>query len=464
MRARRLISLFLVGSVALMGAMPAGALSSGDNRYIVRIKSGIAGLPVINLVCSLLGCTVRGSLDTDPSGGLLQPSSLFLVDSLLPIDLNAFLSPLLRLLGVASVERDRPVPLSEGPRVDQQSAAVLDYLWRRTPTSYYGTTVWEGYLEQPAAGIVRLPEMQCAFRATGAGVVAVIDTGIDPNHPALKPVLTSGYDFTRNTPGGDETADLEQQSAAVLDSDGPYEVNQQSAAVLDQQSAAVLDNPDYAAFGHGTMVAGVVHLVAPTANIMPLKAFSADGTGYTSDILRAIYYAVQKKATVINMSFSRPTPTQELKRALDHANSSGLIPVSSAGNEGIAALRYPAALANVVGVASTSNEDTRSSFSNYGKDLVWLAAPGEGIVTTYPGGTYAAAWGTSFSTPFVSGGAALFTGLKTTASYNEASWALAHAKPLSSNLGYGRLDLYRAVAALASSGSSTDSTEGCEAR
>ena len=225
-----------------------------------------------------------------------------------------------------------------------------------------------------------------------------------------------------------------------------------------------LDNPDYAAFGHGTMVAGVVHLVAPTANIMPLKAFSADGTGYTSDILRAIYYAVQKKATVINMSFSRPTPTQELKRALDHANSSGLIPVSSAGNEGIAALRYPAALANVVGVASTSNEDTRSSFSNYGKDLVWLAAPGEGIVTTYPGGTYAAAWGTSFSTPFVSGGAALFTGLKTTASYNEASWALAHAKPLSSNLGYGRLDLYRAVAALASSGSSTDSTEGCEAR
>src|SRR5207244_9014712 len=69
---------------------------------------------------------------------------------------------------------------------------------------------------------------------------------------------------------------------------------------------------------------------------------------------------------------------------------------------------YPAEWQNdVMGVASTSDQDTRSSFSNYGNAIVWVAAPGEAIVTTYPFGTYAAGWGTSFSAPFVSGGSSL---------------------------------------------------------
>src|SRR6202023_685256 len=93
----------------------------------------------------------------------------------------------------------------------------------------------------------------------------------------------------------------------------PAIVNQQSAAILDQQSAAILDqNPKYTAFGHGTMVMGVIHLVAPQAKLLPLKAFNSDGTGYLSDILRAIYYAVQNNAKIVNMSFefkvSSPDP------------------------------------------------------------------------------------------------------------------------------------------------------------
>src|SRR5262249_33521335 len=151
--------------------------------------------------------------------------------------------------------------------------------------------------------------------------------------------------------------------------------------------------------------AGIVHLVAPRAQIMPLKAFGADGQGYTSDIIRAIVYAVRMGAKVINMSFSRATPSDEVRAALQDATNQGLVEVSSAGNDGLQPLVYPAAWPNVMGVASTADDDTRSSFSNYGASLVWVAAPGEAVITTYPWGSFAAGWGTSFSTPFVSGAA-----------------------------------------------------------
>jgi thermitase len=257
-------------------------------------------------------------------------------------------------------------------------------------------------------------------------------------------VLVDGYDFTRNSTGGDEKADLGQASAAVLD--GVYGVNGGgSAAVVDQASAAVLDDAKNAAFGHGTMVAGVVHLAAPTAKIMPLKAFHADGSGYTSDIVRAIYYATFKGAKVLNMSFSRPTSSLEMKLALDIAASRGIILVASAGNLGTSALSYPAAYDNVMGIASTSNHDQRSWFSNYGPKTVWAAAPGEGIITTYPWGSFAAAWGTSFSTPYVAGAAALLVDMQSRATNNQAASAVARAKVLTSDLGYGRLDLYRAA-------------------
>jgi subtilisin family serine protease len=149
------------------------------------------------------------------------------------------------------------------------------------------------------------------------------------------------------------------------------------------------------------MVVGVVHLVAPTAHILPLKSFRPDGAGYLSDILRAVYYAVQSHANIINMSFDFTSSSQEMATAMAYANQNNVICVGSAGNDVQQELVYPAALANVMGVASTSDTDTRSSFSNYGTD-VWVAAPGEAIVTTYPFGTYSANWGTSFSAPFVS--------------------------------------------------------------
>jgi hypothetical protein len=231
-------------------------------------------------------------------------------------------------------------------------------------------------------------------------------------------------------------------------------VNQSSAAILDQSSAAILDgNSQYKAFGHGTMVMGIIHLVAPTAKLLPLKAFKSDGTGLLSDILRAIYYGVQNNANVINMSFDFKMPSQELTNALTYAGQLTMICAASAGNDGQGPpnLVYPAALqSDVMGVASTTNQDARSSFSNYGNALVWVAAPGEAIVSTYPFSTYAAGWGTSFSAPFVSGGAALLRGLKTTIAETEAANAIAVAKALDPVLGlnHGRLDLLLALGAL----------------
>src|SRR5207244_5723211 len=153
-------------------------------------------------------------------------------------------------------------------------------------------------------------------------------------------------------------------------------------------------------------------------------------------------------ADVINMSFDTKTNSQELSNALGYANQQNLVCAASAGNDGQNEIVYPAALQNyVMGVASTNDLDQRSFFSNFGNSIVWVAAPGEAIISTYPFGTYAAGWGTSFSSPFVSGGAALLLSVQMNCNQYQASQAIAHAKLLSPELGHGRLDLYQAVSA-----------------
>jgi hypothetical protein len=320
--------------------------------------------------------------------------------------------------------------------------------------------VWNSYANQPAAQKVRVSDAQSQFGVSGSGIVADIDTGVDPTHPALQSVLLPGYDFTRNQPGGSELTDISSSSCPFTSCPPPAcpscssaQVNQSTAVVLDQSTAAVLDGDDqYAAFGHGTMVMGVIHLVAPTAQLLPLKTFKSDGTGFLSDILRAIYYAVENNANVINMSFDTQTRSRELRKALDYANQNNIICAASAGNEGQSAPPinvYPARWQNdVMGVASTSDQDTRSSFSNYGDEIVWVAAPGEAIVTTYPFSTYAAGWGTSFSAPFVSGGSSLLLNKQANTNESQAASAVAHAVPLGPDMGHGRLDLVQALGAI----------------
>ena len=354
-----------------------------DNRVIVRTTLGLQGLQLFcNGLPVLQNCTVVTGLD----GSLNQ---LFLVTT--PLDLTTFLNLLGGTAGIVDAEADQLLSLVGGLNLVSTPPAGLS---DTTPVSYFGSTVWDGYVNQPAANIVHVSQAQTTFKAMGRGVVADIDTGVDPNHPALKPVLLPGYDFTRNQPGGSEMTDFTGTPPSGSTSN-IAQVNQSTAAVLDQSTAAVLDTSQYAAFGHGTMVMGIIHLVAPQAQLLPLKAFGSDGTGYLSNLLHALYYGVQSGANVVNMSFDMKSNSAEFSKAITYADQNGAICAASAGNDGTQEIVYPAAYqSDVMGVASTSNTDTRSSFSNYGDAIVWVAAPGEGIISTYPFSTYAAGWGT----------------------------------------------------------------------
>jgi len=366
----------------------------------------------VKSACRILGCNVLYALD-----GTVNNVLLVAVPDVL--DTQLLVKLLSVLPGIVDVEIDQVVYTEGTGSATSAPPALLD----KTPVDYYGTTVRRGYVQQPAFDILGLQEAHDRYGLTGRGVtVAVIDTGVDTNHPVLKPSLLPGYDFTRNREGAAEQGDISQSTMAILDGQSgtanqstmaildqgkPGFVNQSTMAILDQSTMAILDGPEYAAFGHGTIVAGVIHLAAPRAKILPIKAFRADGSGYLSDVLRALYYASNKNAKVINMSFSFTSKSRELERTLEYVTSKGAIALSSSGNDGRKTNVYPASYSTVMGVASTTNWDTLSDFSNFGTTVAWIAAPGEAVVSTYPFGTYAAAWGTSFSTPFAAGIAAM---------------------------------------------------------
>jgi subtilisin family serine protease len=360
------------------------------------------------------------------------------------------------------------------PTLTQSSTSILDSLPGRTLVSFFGSTVPSNYTSQTSLSIIRLSDARSATHLTGSGVVAIIDTGADPSHPALSSVLVPGYDFTRDTPGFSELADLDpavaaklqQSSTSILDaqntlllnSSAMAILNQSSTSILDQSSTSILDST-LAEFGHGTMTAGIVHLVAPTARIMPLKAFRADGSSNLSDIIRAIYYAADHGANVVSMSFSMTQPSLGLQAAVQYAISKNVILVASAGNDGLKTLVYPASYSGVAGIGSTSNNDVRSAFSNFGSGSVTFAAPGEGIVTTFPGASYAAGWGTSFSTPMVAGAAALVLQSRPASKPRDITNALSKTKPINS-MGYGRIDLYSSLMNVVNSSPSSGTTTG----
>jgi subtilisin family serine protease len=449
---RRLIGILILLSVVLWG-QPAnaqgllggllstvGQVLSGQNQQqgvIVRTNLGLLGL---KNVCLSKGCTVVGNLDGNVGQVFLVRPAQGLIPQLLADVLNL-------VNGILDAEPDQTLTIPPNENTQSTASTAPQGLWDNTPVNYYGTSVTHGYVNQPAAQIIRVAQAHSVFNVSGAGIVADIDTGVDPNHPALQGVLLAGYDFTRNQPGGSELNDISMSAPPPCQTCAAAYVNQHTAAMLDQHTAAMLDGSQYAAFGHGTMVMGLIHLVAPTAQLLPLKSFSANGNGSLSNILAAIYYAVQNHASVINMSFDLTTSSTELADAINYANKNNVILAASSGNDGKQEMVYPAGLQNVMGVASTNNQDQRSTFSNYGNQIVWVAAPGEGVITTYPFATYAAGWGTSFSSPMVAGTASLLVNMQSSTSENQASWAVAHAKWIGLNMGNGRLDVYGSLSA-----------------
>ena len=418
-----------------------GPVAAAHGIEVIRAMKGSAnGLFVVNVPAGSLSSAIVHALATDPA--------------------------------VAEVEADSQVTLPElaGVAVRQPGAFNLPPMYNPYQTvNYYGAQVWGPYVSQPAMGILGVSFAQ--WFATGQGtVVAVIDTGVDPNNLVLRGVLRNGYDFIRNLPGGSEMADINQSTTEVLDQSTTevldyadavtLSLNQSTTEVLDQSTTEVLDqsttevldqNPPPPAFGHGTMTAGLVHLVAPRAALMPLKAFSGSGTADVSAVVEAIYYALDNGAGVISMSFSATQSSSTLKQAIGAAYNQGVVCVAAVGNAGQQTNQiYPASYGQVMGVASVNNLDQRSSFSNYGNGLVAVAAPGEGVISTYPGtNNYAAGWGTSFSTPLAAGGAALLLQVSPNASVQAISNAIeAGAVNVGQGLGAGVVNLPASIISL----------------
>jgi subtilisin family serine protease len=249
--------------------------------------------------------------------------------------------------------------------------------------------------------------------ATGAGVVvAVLDTGATYTHPALIRNYMKGYN--------------------VLDPTQPP---------LD-----IADGVTNEGVGHGTMVAGIIVHIAPKVKILPVRVLNGDGIGTIFDVAKGIDYAVKHGAKVINMSFGGRQTSQALNMAIDEANNAGVILIAAGGNDGVNAPYYPAACDNVIGVASVEADNTRSPWSNWGLPIS-IAAPGDGIRSTYYTGGYADWAGTSFAAPFISATAALMLSYNHTVTANQVINALEQTTQDVSGegLGEGLVDVLKAV-------------------
>lgn len=250
---------------------------------------------------------------------------------------------------------------------------------------------------------------------TGArAVVAVIDTGVQP-HALLGNRLIGGYDFIDN------------------DANPADEFNQ-----LDDDGDGQIDE----AAGHGTHVAGIVHLVAPDATIMPLRVLDSDGNGDVFQIIQALEFAVANGAHVINLSLGTSEQSKALKGAVRSATVRGAVVVAAAGNNGNNEPQYPAAANCALAVTATGPSDQRASFASYGS-WVDVAAPGEAIFSSFPVNGYAWWSGTSMAAPFVSGQAALIRSAWPALSVRQVVTSIASgAHTLSDDtLGSGRIDI-----------------------
>ena len=237
------------------------------------------------------------------------------------------------------------------------------------------------------------PEAWAVSTGSPSVVVAVIDTGVDYNHPDLASRFAGGYNFVA---GNFDPLDDHGHGTHV-------------AGTI----AAGLENMT----GSPATAEGVVG-VAPEARILAYKVCAGDGTCTDSAVIAAIGRAVADGARVINMSLGATDYSQALADAVQAAWAAGVVIVAGAGNDGTTAQFYPAALDNVVAVGAFDENHLRASFSNYGS-WVDIAAPGSNILSTYPLskceevgtpgeiGCYAWLSGTSMATPHVAGAAAL---------------------------------------------------------
>ena len=310
------------------------------------------------------------------------------------------------------------------------------------------------FKNQPA---MLLTNAQSALKyASGKGVViADINSIVDYSHPALKGHLTSGYDFILSKPASQTSLDqsgsdfLDQSGSDFLDQSGSDFLDQSGSDFLDQNGAKFVIPPTTnVAYAHGTLVAGILAVSAPAAMIMPLRAFDDNGQSDEFILAKAIRYAADHGAQVINMSFGSLVDSGVVRGACNYASAKGAILVSSAGNNSTSAPQYPAAYNSVTAVSATNILDIKAAFSNYGS-YVGIDGPGVNIVSAYPGSLYAVVSGTSFSSPMVAATAALVQSMKMSSVLSDVESTSVNIDAQNpgyiNQLGSGRLNVLKAV-------------------
>ncbi|HNF89784.1 MAG TPA: S8 family peptidase [Thiobacillaceae bacterium] len=338
-----------------------------------------------------------------------------------------------RLPGVESVEPDYPVRATGIPNDSRFSE-----LWGLNNTGQTGGTA-DADIDAPEAWDIL---------AGGAVLVAVVDTGVDYTHPDLAANIWTN-------PG--------EIAGNGIDDDGNGYVDDVRGWDFANNDNNPMDDNDHGTHVSGTIAAqgdngqGVVG-VNRLARIMPLKFLNAAGTGATSDAVEAIYYAIDKGAKVMNHSWGGGAYSQSLADAFTAAQNANIVMVVAAGNDGKnidTSPSYPAAMthANIVSVAATTSTDARASYSNYGATAVDLAAPGDAILSSIPGATYASFSGTSMASPHVAGAASLLLAANPALTYAQVKSAIldhvdANAAMAGKSVTGGRLNLKAALASV----------------
>ncbi|MCH7528894.1 MAG: S8 family serine peptidase, partial [Candidatus Marinimicrobia bacterium] len=315
-----------------------------------------------------------------------------------------------------------------------------------------------------------------------AVIVAIIDTGVDWDHEDL--LGNIWQNLGEDADGDGHTIELQGDTVWVLDpgdlngidDDGNgYDDDLIGWDFVDAAAADVWPGEDYGPpdndpsdfEGHGTHTSGIASAVTNNnigiagtgwnTTIMPVRIGYVDvdggGVASTLTLMTGVQYAADNGADIISVSFGSSGASSAFQDIIDYAWGVGAIIVASAGNDGNAAIHFPAGYNHVLAVGSTSRlTDRVSNFSNYGT-WVDIFAPGENILSTLPGNTYEFYFGTSMTCPMVAGGVALLKAQFPAESNHEILMRLVggadnidEANPsLVGLLGFGRMNIYRAL-------------------
>jgi len=249
-------------------------------------------------------------------------------------------------------------------------------------------------------------------KGSGSIVIAVIDTGIDWDHPDL-----DGHIWVNTA---DPINGVDDDLNGYIDDYRGWDFVDTTQPVYPGEDGTIEDNNPMDFFGHGTFCAGII--AAETNNsqgiagtswnsqIMSIRAgyTGADGQAYleNDDSAKAVSYAAELGADIINMSWGSPVYSIMLEDVMNYAENLGSLLIAASGNSNTSQVFYPAGFSSVMSVSATDQYDSKASFSNYGS-WITVSAPGKDICSTNFNNSYGIGDGTSFAAPYACGVAAL---------------------------------------------------------